>query len=82
MRALDRVDPRLGELTDPALERVEARDDVQRALRALSDEEREVVALRYGAEMSAKDMAKLLGERETTVEGRLYRALSKLREQF
>ena len=49
---------------------------------AHGDEEREVVALRYGGELSAKEMAKLLGERETTVEGRLYRALRKLREEL
>jgi RNA polymerase sigma factor (sigma-70 family) len=83
VRALDRVGaPAALQHSDPALERAETRDEVQRALRGLSDEEREVVALRYGGDLSAKEMAKLLGERETTVEGRLYRALRKLREEF
>ena len=41
-----------------------------------------LVALRYGGELSAKEMAKLLGEKTTTVEGRLYRALRKLREEL
>lgn len=83
LRALDRVGaPGDLELSDPALERAETRDEVQRALKGLSDEEREVVALRYGGELTAKEMAKLLDERETTVEGRLYRALRKLREEL
>jgi RNA polymerase sigma-70 factor (ECF subfamily) len=83
VRALDRVGaPGELELSDPALERAETRDELQRALQGLSEEEREVVALRYGGELSAKEMAKLLGERETTVEGRLYRALRKLREEL
>ena len=42
----------------------------------LSDEEREAVALRYGGEMTAPEMAELLGEKLTTVEGRVYRALA------
>lgn len=83
VRAVDRVggvgEP---ELSDPGFDRAETRDEVHRALRHLSDEEREVVALRFGGELSAKEMANLLGERETTVEGRLYRALRKLREEL
>jgi RNA polymerase sigma-70 factor (ECF subfamily) len=82
LRALDRV-ATSGELEriDPGLERAETRDQIQRAMTALADEEREVVALRYGGELSAKETAKLLGEKTTTVEGRLYRALRKLRDE-
>lgn len=61
------------------LARVDDRDELQRALSGLSDEEREAVALRYGAEMTAPEMADVLRTRLTTVEGRLYRALRKLR---
>jgi RNA polymerase sigma factor (sigma-70 family) len=83
VRAFDRVGgPGELELSEPGFDRAETRDEVQRALWHLSEEEREVVALRYGGELSAKEMAKLLGERETTVEGRLYRALRKLREEL
>ena len=83
VRALDRVGAPAGdELHDPGIGRAETRDEVQRALVILSDEEREVVALRYGGDLTAKETAKLLGEKETTVEGRLYRALRKLREQL
>ncbi len=63
-------------------ERVEARDAVGRALVTLSDEEREAVALRYGADLTLPEIAKLMGEKLTTVEGRVYRALRKLREEL
>jgi RNA polymerase sigma-70 factor (ECF subfamily) len=59
---------------------VENRDLVSRALEALSSEEREAIALRFGADLSLPEMAKLLGEPLTTMEGRVYRALRKLRD--
>jgi RNA polymerase sigma factor (sigma-70 family) len=59
---------------------VEARDELGRALGVLSAEEREAIALRFGAELTVPEMAVVLGEPLTTVEGRVYRALRKLRE--
>jgi RNA polymerase sigma factor (sigma-70 family) len=64
---------------DPGLAHVEHRDQVQRALAVLSAEEREAIALRFGAELTVPEMAEVLGEPLTTVEGRVYRALRKLR---
>jgi RNA polymerase sigma factor (sigma-70 family) len=64
------------------LGRVEQRDELARALAGLSAEERETVALRYGGDLTAPEIAKLLGEKLTTVEGRLYRALRKLRAEL
>ena len=46
----------------------------------LSAEEREAIALRFGAGLTVPEMATVLGEPLTTVEGRVYRALRKLRE--
>jgi RNA polymerase sigma factor (sigma-70 family) len=71
-----------GESPDPEIEGVESRDEVERAMTVLSDEEREVVALRYGGDLTGPEMAKLLDEKLTTVEGRLYRALRKLRGEL
>jgi RNA polymerase sigma factor (sigma-70 family) len=68
-----------GQLGDAGLEQVEHRDQVQRALTVLSPEEREAIALRFGAELTVPEMAEVLGEPLTTVEGRVYRALRKLR---
>ena len=62
------------------LDAVEARDAVGRALSVLSDEEREAIALRFGADLTVPEIADLLGEKLTTVEGRVYRALRKLRD--
>lgn len=62
--------------------RVEQRDELQAALATLSDEEREAIALRFGAEMTVPEIATLKREKLTTIEGRVYRALRKLREQL
>jgi RNA polymerase sigma factor (sigma-70 family) len=56
------------------------RDLLQRGLRTLSEEERVVVALRFGADLGLREIAELLGEPQTTVEGRLYRGLRQLRD--
>ena len=69
----------LGTAPDP-FAGVEARDELARALSALSAEEREAIALRFGAELTVPEMASVLGEPLTTVEGRVYRALRKLRD--
>jgi len=61
------------------LEAVERSGDLERALETLSDEEREAIALRFGADLTVPEMAELTGEPLTTVEGRVYRALRKLR---
>jgi RNA polymerase sigma factor (sigma-70 family) len=61
---------------------VEDRDRLSRAMEGLSDEERESIALRYGADLTVPEIAKLTGEKLTTVEGRVYRALRKLRDEL
>src|SRR3954454_23391012 len=79
-RALERADvPAAG--ADP-LASVEHRDELGRALAALTAEEREAVALRFGADLTVPEIAKVLGEPLTTVEGRVYRALRKLRSEL
>ena len=62
------------------MEAIADRDLISRGLAALSEEEREAIALRFGADLTVPEIAKLTGERLTTVEGRVYRALRKLRE--
>jgi RNA polymerase sigma factor (sigma-70 family) len=63
-------------------EAVAQRDELARALATLTEEEREVVALRYGADLTVPEIAKLKREKLTTIEGRVYRALRKLRERL
>jgi RNA polymerase sigma-70 factor (ECF subfamily) len=81
-RAVERVAHGAPPLGAAGMEAVEHRDAVQRALQGLSEEEREAVALRYGADLTVPEIAKLLGEPLTTVEGRVYRSLRKLRERL
>ena len=80
-RALERVGPGTP-AADPGAGRVEERDALQRALLTLSSEEREAIALRFGAELTVPEIARALGEPLTTVEGRVYRALRKLRDRL
>jgi RNA polymerase sigma factor (sigma-70 family) len=61
---------------------VDDREALLRALETLSVEEREAVALRYGAELTVPEIARLLRERLTTVEGRVYRGLRKMRDEL
>jgi RNA polymerase sigma-70 factor (ECF subfamily) len=82
-RALERV--AAGDRERPStgpLEHVEQRDAVQRALAQLAVEEREAIALRFGADLTVPEIAKLTGEKLTTIEGRVYRALRKLRDDL
>jgi RNA polymerase sigma factor (sigma-70 family) len=76
-RAYERVD--ISEAPDPFAD-LEHRDELMRALAGLSPEEREAISLRYGSDLTVPEMADVLGESLTTVEGRVYRALRKLRE--
>lgn len=79
-RAVDRLGgTAVASPPESELDRVEGRDVVARAMSGLSGEERETVALRYGGDLTAPEIANLLGEKLTTVEGRLYRGLRKLR---
>jgi RNA polymerase sigma-70 factor (ECF subfamily) len=80
-RALERTGPAATSADAPE-SAVEDRDAVQRAMRALSAEEREAIALRFGAELTVPEIAEALGEPLTTVEGRVYRALRKLRAEL
>ena len=78
-RALERIggDP---DGRDP-LEGAELRDQVGRLLAGLDPEQREVVALRYGADLTVPEIARVLKVPLTTAESRLYRALRQMRDR-
>jgi RNA polymerase sigma factor (sigma-70 family) len=59
---------------------VDDRDLLARGLQTLSEQERAVVALRFGADLTLREIADVLDERQSTVEGRLYGALRRLRD--
>ena len=70
------------EQADPGLSAVERRDELQRALASLNEDEREALALRFGADLKLREVAGVLGEGESAIEGRIYRALGKLRKEL
>jgi RNA polymerase sigma factor (sigma-70 family) len=65
-------------MTDPYAG-LETRHELEAALAALAPEEREAIALRFGADLTVPEIARLKDEKLTTIEGRVYRALRKLR---
>ena len=82
-RALDEVQVGVresGGLSE--FENVEHRDALGRALAQLSEEEREAVALHYGADLTVPEIAKLTRQKLSTIEGRVYRALRKLKDEL
>jgi len=64
------------------LERKEEQERLQLCLAELSQEEREVIRLKFGAELNNRQIAKILGLSETNVGTKLYRAVKKLRNSF
>lgn len=76
-----------GELPDVAApdaldERTAARVDIGRELERLDERDREVLALRYGADLTAKQIGELLELKTNAVEVALHRALARLRKQI
>ena len=65
--------------SDHPLDDVEDRDELRSALAALSPEEREAVALRFGGGLAIPEVARVLGTSRATAHGRVYRALEKMR---
>jgi RNA polymerase sigma factor (sigma-70 family) len=52
---------------------------LQSALATLGDEDRDLIALRYGADLSTRRIGELLGKRPNAVDVALHRALARLR---
>lgn len=61
-------------------EQIAQREEVRQALAQLSAEQRRVIALRYGADLTEVDIAQVLGWPVGTVKSRLNRARERLRE--
>lgn len=64
---------------DDGFDKVDARLTLQETLASLSENDRDLLALRYGADLSARDIGELLGQRTNTVEVALHRALARTR---
>jgi RNA polymerase sigma-70 factor (ECF subfamily) len=55
---------------------------IARAVGGLDERDRELIALRYGADLTARQIAELLGARTNAIEVALHRALGRLRGSF
>jgi RNA polymerase sigma-70 factor (ECF subfamily) len=73
--AVDAVDRSAG----PQLDRLADRARIVDALAGLSADERVAVVLRYEADLTVPEIARLTGAREGTIKSRLHHALRKLR---
>jgi len=60
-------------------EQVAQREEIRQALAMLNSEQRRVIALRYGADLTEADIAQVLGWPVGTVKSRLNRARDRLR---
>jgi RNA polymerase sigma-70 factor, ECF subfamily len=82
--AIDTVLERPGNEAGPdamALAR-EDLDAVAAALESLTDEQRETIALRFFAGLSAREAAEAMGKQEGTIRGLQFRAIAALRRQL
>jgi RNA polymerase sigma factor (sigma-70 family) len=75
------LSPPVGEIADGnSLEEASVRRlTLAAALRRLNDRDQELIALRYGADLTAAQIAHILGVRTNSVEVALHRALDRLR---
>ena len=73
-----------GESIDPfqEVEKLDDRRAVRRALVGLSDSHRQVIILRYFADLTVPEVARAIGTREGTVKSRIHRALGQLRDRL
>ena len=56
--------------------------ELNRAIATLGERDQELLALRYGADLSARQIAELLDQKTNAVEVALHRALERLRRQL
>ena len=57
-------------------------DEVAAALATLTDEQRDAIALRFFAGLSAREAAEVMGKQEGTIRGLQFRAIAALRRQL
>jgi len=62
--------------------REEERQRLQVCMAGLPQQEQEIISLKFGAELTNRQISKMLGLSESNVGTKLYRAVRKLRESF
>lgn len=79
LRVHEQLDAEAAAGADEIEEQVAARLDLQAALERLEERDRELISLRYGADLSSKQIGELLGLEPGAVDVSLHRARSRLR---
>jgi RNA polymerase sigma factor (sigma-70 family) len=79
LRVHEQLDAEAAVGTDEIEDQVAARLDLQAALERLEERDRELISLRYGADLSSKQIGELLGLEPGAVDVSLHRARSRLR---
>jgi len=79
-KAEQAIEPEVDAAVEDFSNRAVRRLDLHECIASLDDRARELLALRYGADLTAHQIAQLLGQRTNTIEVALHRALSQLRE--
>ena len=74
----DQAEPMTADIADASSEQ----SDLRRALKALPDQQRVVLVLRYWQDLSEAEIAELLGCRQGTVKSRASRAYAQLRHEL
>ena len=75
-------EPSLGEDLDAITVRGEELEALRRAMRALTPDQQEALALRFAAGLSAEEAAAVMGRRAGTVRGLTFRAIASLRRHM
>jgi RNA polymerase sigma-70 factor (ECF subfamily) len=76
--SLQRVIPTTTISVDPPQDAIADRDQVMQALSVLNQRDREIITLRFGADLTAPQIAHVTHQPITAVEGRLFRTLRRL----
>jgi RNA polymerase sigma-70 factor, ECF subfamily len=76
------AEPADGQLLEARSVHAEEIRELRAAIRALTPDQQEALALRYGAELSAEEAARVMGRRAGTVRGLTFRAIEALRRQL
>jgi len=78
---VEHVIPSEGDAKSILMKRVAA-EQVEEMLQFLSDDETEIILLRYQQELPMKDIAEIVDKEETTVRVTIHRALAKLKKRY
>jgi RNA polymerase sigma-70 factor (ECF subfamily) len=64
------------------VEETERQSQLRRLVQALAPDDQELIALKFGAGMTNRQIAELLGKSETAIGSAIYRVMQKLRAQW